>query len=98
MNEAEQISKEFKELGIAIGKALYLDKIINKMNRETNWLKANIKPRLETYSCNIKKNKDCNKRICVCKYGPCKRVTNFKYAKRTPLNYIKRIINIIRGK
>lgn len=59
--------------------------------------KAEIKARLETYSCNIYKNIECKKRNCICNNGPCKRVVDFKYAKRTPLNYIKRIINIIRG-
>lgn len=60
--------------------------------------KEEFKVRLETYSCNIKKNKECKKRYCICNNGPCKRVATFKYAKRTPLNYIKRIINILKGR
>lgn len=60
--------------------------------------KTEIKARLETYSCNISKNIECNKRYCICHNGECKRTTDFKYAKRTPLNYIKRVINTIRGR
>ena len=60
--------------------------------------KTEIKARLETYSCNINKNIECNKRHCICNNAECKRTTNFKYAKRTPLNYIKRIINKNRGR
>ena len=60
--------------------------------------KTEIKVRLETYSCNINKNTECNKRYCICNNAECKRTTNFKYAKRTPVNYIKRIINILRGR
>ena len=59
--------------------------------------KTEVKIKLETYSCNINKNTECNKRYCIYNSAECKRTTNFKYAKRTPLNYIKRIINIIRG-
>ena len=57
--------------------------------------KAILNYRLKTYSCNIKRNKECNKRNCICNNGLCGRVDNFKYAKRTPLNYIKGIINFI---
>ena len=53
--------------------------------------KENIKWRLETYSCDFKKNMECKKRFCICNNGECKRITNYKYAKRIPLNYIKRI-------
>ena len=60
--------------------------------------KTEIKVRLETYSCNINRNKQCNKRYCIKNNKECSRTTDFKYAKRTPLSYIKRIVNIIRGK
>ena len=60
--------------------------------------KTYVKAWLNTYNCDIKKNKECNKKYCVWNNGPCKRVVDFKYAKRTPLNYIKRLINIVRGK
>lgn len=60
--------------------------------------KIEMKARLETYSCNINKNKKCNKRYCINNNRECSRTSDFKYAKRTPLNYIKRIINIIRGR
>ena len=59
--------------------------------------KTFIKTLIETYSCDINKNTECSKRNCICNNGPCKRVVEFKYAKKTPLNYIKRIINKIRG-
>lgn len=57
-----------------------------------------IKIWFELYNCNYKKNKCCRKSIC--KYfdcGACKMTHKWKYAKRTPINYIKRVINIIRG-
>ena len=60
--------------------------------------KTYINALMKTYTCDIKKNKVCNKKYCVCNNGPCKRVVDFKYAKRTPSNNIKRLINIIRGK
>lgn len=60
--------------------------------------KTEIKARIETYSCNINKNKECTKTNCICNNKGCKRTTNFNYAKKTPLNYIKRIINIMGGK
>lgn len=55
---------------------------------------------LELYSCNYKKNDCCKKTHCkyVNSSEECTNTTKWKYAKRTPLNYIKRIINIIRGK
>ena len=60
--------------------------------------RTEIKARLETYSCNIKKNTECHKRYCICNNKECERTTNFKYAKRNLLNYLKRIINILRGR
>jgi len=59
-----------------------------------------IKVRLKTYSCDVVKNVKCNKNNCYIMqkaYCECKRTTNFEYAKRTPWNYIKRIINISLG-
>lgn len=44
------------------------------------------------YSCNCKKNTQCKARNC------CTNTTEWRYAKRTPLNYIKRIINIVKNK
>ena len=52
----------------------------------------------EIYSCNCKKNTQCKARNCCTNNGPCSHTTEWRYAKRTPLNYIKRIINIVRGK
>lgn len=57
-----------------------------------------IKVLLETYSCNINKNKQCPKRCCVCNGGECKRTLEYKYAKRNIVNFIKKVINKIRGK
>ena len=48
------------------------------------------------YSCNCKKNTQCKARNCCTNNGPCSHTTEWRYAKRTPLNYIKRIINIIK--
>lgn len=50
------------------------------------------------YSCNRKKNIRCKARNCCVNDGFCSHTTKWQYAKRTPLNYIKRITNIIRGK
>lgn len=61
--------------------------------------KEEIKVKLGIYSCNYKKNNECKKTCCQNidgRYG-CTNTTKWKYAKRTPLNYIKRIINILRG-
>ena len=55
---------------------------------------------IEIYSCNYKKNNECKKTCCQYIDGiyGCTNTTEWKYAKRTPLNYIKKIINIVRGK
>lgn len=50
----------------------------------------------EFYSCDTRKNIRCNKRNCRKEF--CTKTTQYKYAKRTLLNYIKKIINKIRGK
>lgn len=60
--------------------------------------KSYIKASMNIYSCNINKNTECNKKNCISNNGPCKKTTEFKYAKRTPSNYIKRLINIMRGR
>ncbi len=55
---------------------------------------------LKIYKCNYKKNNNCNKKNCnyICKSKDyCSYTDEWKYAKRTPLNYIKKIINNIRG-
>lgn len=55
---------------------------------------------LRSYSCNINKNKECSRKNCaVChknNYG-CTKTLEYKYAKKTILNFIKMIINKIRG-
>lgn len=48
---------------------------------------------IKTYSCDINKNKKCNKKHCICNGGECRRTTKFEYAKRTPINYIKKVLN-----
>ena len=61
--------------------------------------KEYISKTIKIYSCNYKKNKECSKSHCQYRDGieGCTNTTNFKYAKRTPLNYIKYFINKIRG-
>ena len=65
-----------------------------KLNRRyiEAWLRA--------YSCDVEKNRECNKKNCtICcedRYG-CTNTTKYKYAKKTPLNFLKKIINKIRG-
>ena len=61
--------------------------------------KEHISKTIKIYSCNHKKNKECNKKNCKYRDGieGCTNTTNFKFAKRTPLNYIKYFINKIRG-
>lgn len=55
---------------------------------------------LRAYSCDVAKNIKCNKKNCaICHkdgYG-CNNTTSYRYAKRTLLNFIKKIINKIRG-
>lgn len=55
---------------------------------------------LRAYSCNVAKNKECNKKNCAIYqedgYG-CTKTTQYKYAKKTLLNFIKKIINKMRG-
>ncbi len=53
-----------------------------------------IKYTIKMYSCNYKKNTKCKKINCCNCNGPCSHTTEWKFAKKTPLNYIKRIINI----
>ena len=62
--------------------------------------KEEIDALLKIYSCNVEKNKKCNKKHCAIyqtdRYG-CRHTTQYKYAERTLLNFIKKIINKIRG-
>lgn len=55
---------------------------------------------LRVYSCDVNKNKECNKKNCAkChedRYG-CTNTSKYKYAKKTLLNFIKMIINKVRG-
>lgn len=53
-----------------------------------------------TYSCNHIKYKECPKTICAYCYEDgygCKHTSKYKYAKKNPLNFIKKIINKMRG-
>lgn len=52
----------------------------------------NIRIRLKLYSCNVKKGQKCPASNRICKRDYCKRITNYKYAKKTPLNFIKHLI------
>lgn len=52
------------------------------------------------YSCDVDKNIECNKKNCAICYEDgygCTNTTQYKYAKKTPLNFIKKIINKMRG-
>lgn len=52
------------------------------------------------YTCNPKKNKACSKMGCATIYkgkDVCSHTSKYRYAKRTALNFIKKIINKIRG-
>lgn len=55
---------------------------------------------LKTYSCDVNKNTECNKKNCAIyhkdRYG-CTNTLQYKYAKKTQLNFIKKIINKMRG-
>ncbi len=48
---------------------------------------------LRTYTCDYKNNTGCNKKYCICNNGKCSRTTEYKYAKKNFINYIKKIIN-----
>lgn len=50
---------------------------------------------LSLYKCDKQKNKHCKKTVCNLY---CNHTSQYKYAKKTLANYIKKIINIIRGK
>ncbi len=65
----------------------WYENILYKLNPKTNEIKL--------YSCNYKKNYQCKKSHCKYLDGVerCTKTTQWKYAKRTPLNYIKRVIN-----
>lgn len=55
---------------------------------------------LRLYSCDVDKNKECNKKNCAIyhddRYG-CGNTTQYKYAKKTLINLVKKIINRMRG-
>lgn len=65
---------------------LYSEEIIKNKNESKKML---------LYSCNIKKNINCNKRNCSKEH--CNKTTKYKYARKTLINYIKKTINKIRG-
>lgn len=50
---------------------------------------------LDLYSCDINKNIECKKNNCDKVF--CSKTTKYKYAKKTALNFIKKIINQMRG-
>lgn len=53
---------------------------------------------LRTYTCDYENNKECKAKYCILNNGPCSRTTKYKYAKKNVINYIKKIINKIRGR
>ena len=94
MKEIIELQMAVDNLKIQILKALKIEKIVRLLNKEY------IDVCLRLYSCDVYKNKECLKTNCaICKkdrYG-CTNTTQYKYAKKTPLNFIKKIINKIRG-
>lgn len=47
---------------------------------------------LQTYKCDINKNKKCKKRNCICNGGECQRTTDFECSKKGFIDYIKKNI------
>lgn len=94
MKEIIKLQKAFSNLKMEIIKSLKIKEIVSFLNKKYIgiWLRA--------YSCDVDKNIECNKRNCaIChedRYG-CTNTTQYKYAKKTVLNFIKKIINKIRG-
>lgn len=62
--------------------------------------RKNIEVWSRIYSCDVNKNIECNKKNCAIyhedRYG-CTNTLQYKYAKKTPLNFIKKIINKMMG-
>lgn len=53
---------------------------------------------LKIYSCKVERNVECIKSHCAKEKGyGCTNTTQYKYAKRTPLNILKKLINQMRG-
>lgn len=88
MNELETSINEFKKIIIKYLKINIILEHLSNFNKRINIS-------LKTYSCDVNKNINCNKRYCSKNF--CTRTTQFKYAKKTPLNFIKKIINKLRG-
>lgn len=62
--------------------------------------KEYVKAWLKIYSCNVDKNIECNKRNCAIYHKDrcsCTNTSRYKYAKKTPINFIKKTINKIIG-
>lgn len=94
MKEIIKLQIAFDNLKIQILKALKIKEITKFLNKKyiDKWLKI--------YSCNTNKNKECSKTNCAIyhkdRYGRTN-TTQYKYAKKTPINFLKKIINKIRG-
>lgn len=71
-------------------------RIINKILGIESPSKKYMKKMIEIYSCDTKKNIECKKTNCGKEF--CNKTTQYRYSKRTLTNYIKKIINKIRGK
>lgn len=62
-------------------------------------MKRKIELWLEVYKCNYKKNINCRKTSCKYKgRGECCCTSQYKYAKKTLINYIKKTINELKNK
>lgn len=71
-------------------------KIINRILGIESLSREYIEKMTEVYSCNTRKHINCRKINCNKEH--CNKTTQYKYAKKTPINYIKKIINKIRGR
>lgn len=62
--------------------------------------RKNIEVWSRIYSCDVNKNIECNKKNCAIYHEDrysCTNTLQYKYAKKTPLNFIKKIINKMMG-
>ena len=62
--------------------------------------KEHIDKLLKIYKCDVEKNRKCNKKNCAIyqedRYG-CTHTLQYRYAKKTLLNFFKKLINKTRG-
>lgn len=94
MKEVIKLQLAFDNLKIQILKSLKIEEIAKFLDKDyiDKWLRI--------YSCDVYRNKECSKTNCaIChgdRYG-CTNTTQYKYAKKTLLNFIKKTMNRMRG-